>query len=107
MTKQPNWIDALPKATDKKCEAVLHSAFTLNEDGTETEYYNRERDGHKELSELLPEVDDLAILDNPFEGYDKDSIIWSQHQIILNLKKEVADLKLQMIGHLPSLNQNY
>ena len=47
---------------------------------------------------------DLSILDNPFEGYSKDDIIYSQHAIILQQKKEIAELKQQLTGHLISVH---
>ena len=106
-----HWTDALPKSTDK-CEAIIHSASTLNEDGTETEYYNRERDGHKELSELLPNPDDIEILNTEsyrqeFPNLDLPDICWAQHQIILKQKIEIAELQERLYGKNISLNQNY
>ena len=41
-----------------------------------------------------------------FEGMKKDDVIWSQHQIILQQKKEIAELNKQLYGHLPSSNVN-
>lgn len=111
MKEQPKW--SLPKYTDKIPEVIIHSASTLNPDGTKTEYYNRERDGHKELCELLPQVeDDIKIFESEtykdaFPGLTEQDIIYSQHQIILNLKKRVADLESILYGHNISLNQNY
>ncbi len=111
MKSNISWVDAIPKSTDK-CEAVILSASTLNEDGTETEYYNRERDGHKELSELLPNPNDIEILNTEsyrqeFPGLNSDEIIWSQHQIILKQKIEIAELQDKLNGHLKSIPINY
>lgn len=50
---------------------------------------------------------DISILDNPFEGYSMDDIIYSQHQIILKQKKEIAELRESLYAHNVSLNGNY
>lgn len=115
MTKQPSWIDALPKATDKKCEAVIHSASTLNEDGTETEYYNRKMDGHKELSELLPHIpdaDDISLIDKLYVSPEDEikrleGIIVQLNEKNNELTKDRDNFKKWYLNLLQGTTQNY
>jgi hypothetical protein len=108
---KPHWTDALPKATDKY-EAIINSASTLNEDGTETEYYNRERDGHKELSGLLPKLpeennsdwDTLMQTYNSEQQLKIEDVMYGMHRLILKLQEENADLLKRLEGHLPVHN---
>jgi len=64
---------------------------------------------HLNALKKTAEADDLSILESEtykdaFPGLNEQEIIWSQHQLILNLKKEIFDLKQQMTGHLISVH---
>jgi len=59
------------------------------------------------------EPDDLEILNTEsyraeFPNLSDSDIMWSQHQIILNQKKEIAELREALYGHhTKCLNENY
>jgi len=67
----------------------------------------KDKNGDPIINQKNP--DDLIILQSEtykdaFPGLNSEEIIWSQHQLILNLKKEIFDLKQQMTGHLISVH---
>ncbi len=57
--------------------------------------------------------DDIAVLNTPtyrdeFPGLSLEDVCWSQHNIILQQKKEIAALREALYGHNDKcLNQNY
>jgi len=59
----------------------------------------------------IPNPNDLSSILNgmpeEFQGYSKDDVIWSQHQIILKQKIEIAELQDKLNGHLKSIPINY
>ncbi len=55
---------------------------------------------------------DIEILNTPtytdeFQGMKLEDVIWGMHQVIKKQEEEIAELKKQLTGHLPSLNKNY
>ncbi len=68
--------------------------------------------GNKIKGLNLDEPNDVEILNTPtyrdeFPNMELEDILYSQHLIILNLKKENAELRRDLTGHNTSLNQNY
>lgn len=114
-----NWTDALNRSDKPLPVLTIQSAAHLNPDGTKTEYYNRERDGHKELEELLPQIpDDWNELQQSQVLYGKEESREFELErenerllIVVDMQQlEIENLRKQLYSALPglqSLPNNY
>lgn len=57
--------------------------------------------------ERISELEELLQIQNNHSGLKFNDIIYGLHAIIKKQEKEIEELKNQIIGHLPCLNQNY
>ena len=63
------------------------------------------------MKELKDDISELMQSDmykpEELQHLSDPEIIWCQHQLILKQKKEIFELKQDLIGNNTSLNQNY
>jgi hypothetical protein len=74
--------------------------------------YYKDKNGDTIFSPKYNEPNDIEILNTEsyraeFPNLSDSDIMWSQHQIILKQKKQIAELEAALIGHNISLNGNY